>query len=65
MDARDYLLAIRATGLTQSQVAERSGVPQPTISKIERRETRDVMSKNFLALQRLHHEVCGTTQEPA
>lgn len=54
MEAKDYLKAIRATGLTQAEVSEKSGIPQPTISKIERGESRDVLSKNFLALQRLH-----------
>lgn len=63
MEARDYLLAIRALGLTQVQVAEQSGVPQPTISKIERGETKDVLSKNFLALQKLHGELCTPTKE--
>lgn len=57
MEAKDYLRAIRATGLTQTEVAGRSGVPQPTISKIERGETRDVLSKNFIALQRLYLEL--------
>lgn len=64
MEARDYLLAIRATGLTQSQVAEQSGVPQPTISKIERGEVADVLSKNYRALQALHQKVCKRRRSP-
>lgn len=54
MEARDYLQAIRARGLTQAQVAEKTGIPQPTISKIERGDVTDVMSKNYRALQALH-----------
>jgi len=65
MEARDYLLAVRALGLTQVQVAEQTGVPQPTISKIERGETKDVLSKNFLALQKLHSRLCVQTSEAA
>jgi transcriptional regulator with XRE-family HTH domain len=54
MEARDYLQAIRARGLTQAEVAEKTGIPQPTISKIERGDVADVMSKNYRALQALH-----------
>lgn len=54
MEAKDYVLAIRAHGLTQTEVAEKTGIPQPTISKIERGDVEDVMSKNYRALQALH-----------
>lgn len=54
MEAKDYLKAIRATGLTQAQVSARTGIPQPTISKIERGGSKDVLSRNLLALQRLY-----------
>lgn len=57
MEARDYLKAIRGRGLTQAQVSERTGIPQPTISKIERGEVDDVLSRNYRALQSLHMEV--------
>lgn len=57
MEARDYLKAIRDHGLTQAQVAERTGIPQPTISKIERGEVSDVLSRNYRALQSLHAEL--------
>ena len=59
MEARDYLKAIRDKGLTQAQVAEKTGIPQPTISKIERGDVEDVMSRNYRALQALHEQVCG------
>ncbi len=57
MEARDYLKAIRGRGMTQAQVSERTGIPQPTISKIERGEVDDVLSRNYRALQSLHTEV--------
>ena len=63
MIARDYLKAIRDTGVTQAEVSEKTGIPQPTISKIERGESRDVLSKNFLALQRLHDSMFATQKE--
>ena len=54
MEARDYVLAIRRRNLTQAQIAQETGIPQPTISKIERGEVEDVMSRNYRALQALH-----------
>ena len=61
MEAKDYVLAIRAYGLTQEQVADKTGIPQPTISKIERGDVADVMSRNYRALQTLHLELANTT----
>ena len=54
MEAKDYVDAIRKMGLTQAQIAEKTGIPQPTISKIERGDVSDVMSRNYRALQSLH-----------
>lgn len=65
MTPLDLLKAIRATGLTQEQVAERTGIPQPTISKIERGDVKDVMSRNYLALQALHDELAEPKAEQA
>ena len=68
MEAKDYVLAIRAHGLTQAQIFEKTGIPQPTISKIERGEVADVMSRNYRALQTLHEELTNppqATAEPA
>lgn len=66
MEAKDYLSVIRERGkLTQAQVAERTGIPQPTISKIERGDVSDVMSRNYRALQDLHAEVIATPDEAA
>jgi len=65
MEARDYVQAIRAHGLTQAQVAEKTGIPQPTISKIERGDVSDVMSKNYRALQALPAALIGPEGAPA
>lgn len=62
MEAKDFVIAIQSHGLTQAQITERTGIPQPTISKIVRGEVSDVMSKNYRALQSLHTEL---TQSPA
>jgi len=53
MNAQDFLRQVRAYGLTQVQVAERTGIPQSTISKIERGAVRDVLARNYIALETL------------
>lgn len=62
MEAKDIVAAIRRRGLTQEQIAVRTGIPQPTVSKIERGEVSDVMSKTYRALQTLHAELEGEIQ---
>lgn len=57
MEAKDYVLAIRKHGLTQAQIAAETGIPQPTVSKIERGDVSDVMSRNYRALQSLHERL--------
>lgn len=56
MEARDYVVALTEKGLTQAQIAERTGIPQPTISKVFRGAVADVMSRNYRRLQALHME---------
>ena len=51
MEAKDYVLALKERGFTQTQIAEGTGIPQPTISKIGRGDVNDVMSKSYRALQ--------------
>jgi len=65
MEAKDFLTAIRATGMTQAEVAAETGIPQPTISKIERGDVEDVMSRNYRALQALHRKVLRRTPAKA
>lgn len=56
MEARDFVLDLRKWGLTQAQISERTGIPQPTISKIERGTVEDVLSRNYRSLQAVHQE---------
>lgn len=60
MEARDFINALTGLGLTQSQIAERTGIPQPTISKVARGDVADVMSRNYRKLKVLHDELVGT-----
>ena len=65
MEAKDLLAAIRATGMTQAEVAAKTNIPQPTISKIERGDVEDVMSRNYRALQALHRKVARKSKTTA
>jgi transcriptional regulator with XRE-family HTH domain len=58
MEAKDFIAALVQSGLTQSQIAERTGIPQPTLSKVLRGDVSDVLSRNYRKLQSLHDEVC-------
>lgn len=50
--------AIRTLGgMSQLQVATAAGLPQGTISKIEREAVQDIMSKSYLALLMVLHGV--------
>jgi transcriptional regulator with XRE-family HTH domain len=58
MTPQDYLKAIREKGrLTQAEIAHRTGITQGTISKLERGDVEDVLSKTYLALQALYDEL--------
>ncbi len=57
MTAQEYLKAIRDRGLTQAQIADKTGIPQGTISKIERGQVGDVLSKTYLAMKALHDQL--------
>lgn len=65
MEARDIVKALLETGLTQSEIAEKTGIPQPTISKVFRGEVADVLSRNYRKLQELHNEVLADLPQPA
>lgn len=64
MEARDFVAALVGSGLTQSQIAERTGITQPTLSKVLRGDVDDVLSRNYRKLQALHAEVCGVPTQP-
>ncbi len=67
MEARDFVEALIGRGMTQADIAERTGIPQPSISKVSRGKEAggvdDVMSRNYRKLQALYVEVFG--DEPA
>ncbi len=50
MKPRELVLALRAMGLTQKQIERKTGIPQPTISKIGLGRVSDVMSRHYVAL---------------
>lgn len=60
MEARDLVNALIQAEMTQAAIAERTGIPQPTISKISRGDVKDVMSRNYRRLLALHSEVLAT-----
>jgi len=64
MEAKDYVAALVAHGMTQSQIAERTGIQQPTLSKVLRGDVEDVLSRNYRKLQALHSEVIGAKAAP-
>ena len=57
MEASDLISDLIAKGWTQVQIAERTGIPQPTVSKIVRKDVQDVMSRSYRKLAALHAEV--------
>lgn len=56
MEARDFVQDLQRWGLTQDHIADRTGIPQPTISKIARGKVDDVLSRNYRALETVHRE---------
>lgn len=57
MEAKDFIREIRKYGLNQQEIAEKSGLNQPAISKIERGDVSDVRSKTYRALQSLYEKL--------
>ncbi len=53
MEASDYLRELLASGLTQAVIAEKTGIPQPTISRIANGRVNDVPSKRSRKLHAL------------
>jgi transcriptional regulator with XRE-family HTH domain len=64
MDPRDLIRALMLRGLTQSVIAERTGIPQPTISKVVRGEVKDIMSRSYRKLLDLHELQAGAVGAP-
>lgn len=53
------LQCIRAHGLTQAEVADKTGITQGSISKIERGAVADVSYRSYLSLLALHDQLGG------
>ncbi|MDZ4357845.1 MAG: XRE family transcriptional regulator [Variovorax sp.] len=56
MKPRELVQALRALGLTQKQIQERTGIPQPTVSKIGLGRVSDVMSRHYVALLKAYEQ---------
>lgn len=56
---------LKAAGLSQSQVAEKCGVAQATISDLARIKDRQPAYDLGAKLVALHSEVCGPKQQAA
>jgi transcriptional regulator with XRE-family HTH domain len=65
MDAKQLVDALTERGWTQKQIKERTGIPQPTISKIARADVADVMSRTYLALLALYQDVVSAEAKAA
>jgi len=63
MEAQDFIRELLAKGMTQAEIEARTGIKQGTVSKVYRGEIKDVLSRNYRALQALHTEMCPP--EPA
>ena len=59
MEARDFISALIESGLTQAQIADRTGIPQPSLSKVLRGDVDDVLSRKYRKLQTLYIELIG------
>lgn len=56
MEAQEIVKALIDRPMTQMQIAERTGIPQPTLSKILRGDVEDVMSRSYRKLAALLDE---------
>lgn len=60
----ELILRLRARGLTQTEIAKRTRIPQPRLSRWENGEAPD-SADDALRLQALHDELAGATQAVA
>jgi transcriptional regulator with XRE-family HTH domain len=65
LDVVDQLLALRAAGLSQAQIARATGIRQPTISRILSRQHKDVLASTARRIDQLHQQVCILGQDAA
>ncbi len=60
----EIIRALRASGLTQSEIARRTSIPQPRLSRWENGEAPE-SADDALRLHALHAELIGTDGAPA
>lgn len=56
MEAQEIVATLVERGFTQVQISERTGIAQPTLSKVLRGEVDDVLSRNYRKLDALLKE---------
>lgn len=64
MEAKEFVEDLIRSGLTQQAISEKTGIPQPTLSKVLRGSVNDVLSKSYRKLQALHTEVTAASVTP-
>lgn len=57
MEAKEYISKLRSMGLSQQDIADRCGMQQSAVSKIESGAVQDVLSRSYRAIQALYDEV--------
>ncbi|MDR0214568.1 MAG: helix-turn-helix domain-containing protein [Comamonas sp.] len=57
MDCRELLAEIRRTGLTQAEVAEKLGIRQASVSKLERGLTKELRAGAYSKLLALYGRI--------
>lgn len=60
--AQEIIQNIRRFGLTQAEIAEHTGLNQPSISKIERGDVSDVRATTYLALSNLLNKLKNNSE---
>lgn len=63
MEAREMIAVLMGHGYTQEQISARTGLLQPTISKIVRGQVKDVLSRTYIKLDALYKEVVTRAAE--
>jgi len=65
MDARQLVVSIRKQGLSQEQIAARTGLSQGAISHIETGRRKNVFATTKERLQQLHAELANAASAEA
>ncbi|KAA0910659.1 helix-turn-helix domain-containing protein [Pusillimonas sp. ANT_WB101] len=64
MDWKNKIIELIATGMTQAQIAQESGVSQPTIAGLVAGDQRDMRWANGHRLLALHRRVMRAKKTP-